>query len=104
MKPVVYFEYLTGLWRLVMVELNTGLVGSSMQGANRSKTVSGTLDLVPNKFHIEETSKAEIREMGASRNPSKLEGTGTKQINTEASVNTVVPPEIGKGTLIDSIV
>ena len=87
-----------------MVELNTGLVDSSMQGAHRSKTVSGTLDLVPNKFHIEETSKAEIREMGASRNPSKLEGIGAKQINTEASVNTVVPPEIGKGTLINSIV
>ena len=87
-----------------MVELNTGLVDSSMLGANRSKTVSGTLDLVPNKFYIEETSKAEIRVMGASRNPSKLEGIGAKQINTEASVNTVVPPEIGKGSLINSIV
>ena len=42
--------------------------------------------------------------MGKSRNPSKLEGIGAKQINTEASVNTVVPPEIGKGTLINSIV
>ena len=87
-----------------MVEMSDVLGVSSVQGANRSKTVSGTLDLVPNKSHIEETSKEEIREMGASRNPSKLEGIGAKQINTEASVNTVVPPEIGKGTLINSIV
>ena len=87
-----------------MVELSNGLEVSSMQEAHRSKTVSGTLDLLPNKFPVEETNKAEIREMGASRNPSKLEGIGAKQINTEASVNTVVPPEIGKGTLINSIV
>ena len=87
-----------------MVELNTGLEVSSMQGANRSKSLIETIDFEPNKFQTEETSKTEIREMGASRNPSKLEGIGAKQINTEASVNTVVPPEIGKGTLINSIV
>ena len=85
-----------------MVELNTGLLDSAMH--HRSKTVSGTLDFVSNKSPIEDTSKSEIREMGASRNPSKLEGIGAKQINTEASINTVVPPEIGKGTLINSIV
>ena len=85
-----------------MVELNTGLIDSSIH--HRSKTVSGTLDLVPIKSPIEDTNKSEIREMGTSRNPSKLEGIGAKQINTEASVNTVVPPEIGKGTLINSII
>jgi hypothetical protein len=87
-----------------MIELNNGLEVSSMQGANRSKSLIETIDFEPNKFQTEKTSKAEIREMGASRNPSKLEGIGAKQINTEASVNTVVPPEIGKGTLINSIV
>ena len=88
----------------VMNEINNGLEVSSMQGANRSKSLIETIDFEPNKFQTEETNKAEIREMGASRNPSKLEGIGAKQINTEASVNTVVPPEIGKGTLINSIV
>jgi hypothetical protein len=87
-----------------MVELNNGLEVSSMQGANRSKLLIETINFKPNKFQIKETSKAEIREMGASLNPSKLEGIGAKPINTEASVNTVVPPEIGKGTLINSIV
>jgi hypothetical protein len=87
-----------------MVELNNGLEVSSMQGANRIKLLIETINFKPNKFQIKETSKAEIREMGASLNPSKLEGIGAKPINTEASVNTVVPPEIGKGTLINSIV
>ena len=87
-----------------MVELNNGLEVSSMQGANRSKSLIETIDFEPNKFQTEETSKAEIREMGASPNPSKLAGIGAKQINTEASVNSVVPPEIGKGTIINSIV
>jgi hypothetical protein len=87
-----------------MVELNNGLEVSSMQGANRSKSLMKTIGFEPNKFQTEETSKAEIREMGASRNPSKLEGIGAKQINTEASVNTVIPPEIGKGIIINSIV
>jgi hypothetical protein len=88
-----------------MVELNNGLEVSSMQGANRSKSLIKANDFAPpNKYQTEEKSKAEIREMGASRNPSKLEGIGAKQINTEASVNTIIPPEIGKGTLINSIV
>jgi hypothetical protein len=87
-----------------MIELNNELEVSSMQGANRSKLLIETIDFEPNKFQAEEGRKAEIREMGASRNPSKLEGIGSKQINTEASVNTVVPPEIGKGTLVNSIV
>ena len=87
-----------------MVELNNGLEVSSIQGANRSKSLIKTIDFEPNKFQTEETRKAEIREMGASRNPSKLEGIGAKPINTEASVNTVVPPEIGKATLTNSIV
>ena len=87
-----------------MVELNNGLEVSSMQGANRGKLLIEAINFKPNKFQIKETSKAEIREMGASLNPSKLEGIGAKPINTEASVNTVVPPEIGKGTLINSIV
>ena len=55
MKPVVYFEYLNGLWSLVMVELNTGLIDSSIH--HRSKTVSGTLDLVPNKSPIDKQAK-----------------------------------------------
>jgi hypothetical protein len=87
-----------------MVELNNGIEVSSMQGANRSKLLIETLDFEPNKFQTEEINKAEFREMGASRQPSKLEGIGARQINTEASVNTVVPPEIGKGTLVNSIV
>jgi hypothetical protein len=87
-----------------MIELNNGPEVSSMQGANRSKLLIETLDFKPDKLETEEISKAEIREMGASRQPSKLEGIGARQINTEDSVNTVVPPEIGKGTLINSIV
>ena len=87
-----------------MVEVSDVLGVSGAQGANGSKALFETIDLIQKKFQPEETNKAEIREMGASRNPSKLEGIGAKQINTEASVNTVVPPEIGKGTLIDSIV
>jgi hypothetical protein len=87
-----------------MVELDNGLEVSSMQGANRSKLLIETINFKTNKFQIKETNKAEIREMGASLNPYKLEGIGAKPINTEASVNTVVPPEIGKGTLINSIV
>ena len=87
-----------------MIELNNGPEISSMQGANRSKLLIETLDFKPDKLETEEISKAEIREMGASRQPSKLEGIGARQINTEDSVNTVVPPEIGKGTLINSIV
>ena len=87
-----------------MIELNNGLEVSSMQGANRSKLLIETLDFKPDKLETEEISKAEIREMGASRNPSKLEGIGARQINTEASVNTVVPPEIGKGNIVNSIV
>ena len=87
-----------------MIELNNGLEVSSMQGANRSKALYEAIDFDPNKFQTEETNKAEIREMGASRNPSKLEGIGAKQVPTEASVNTVVPPEIGKGNIVNSIV
>ena len=87
-----------------MVEMSDVLGVSGVQEANRSKALFETIGFDPNKFQTEETNKAEIREMGASRNPSKLEGIGAKQINTEASVNTVVPPEIGKGTLINSIV
>ena len=87
-----------------MIELNNVLEVSSMQGANRSKLLIETLDFEPDKFQTEEIIKAEFREMGASRQPSKLEGIGARQINTEDSVNTVVPPEIGKGTLINSIV
>jgi hypothetical protein len=77
-----------------MVELSNGLEVSCMQGANRSKLFFETIDFEPNKFQAEERSKAEIREMGASLNPSKLAGIGAKPINTEASVNTVVPPEV----------
>ena len=87
-----------------MVEMSDVLGVSGVQEANRSKALFETIDFDPNKSQTEETSKAEIREMGASRNPSKLEGIGAKQINTEASVNTIIPPEIGKGTLINSIV
>jgi hypothetical protein len=87
-----------------MVELSNGLEVSSMQGADRSKLLAETIDFEPNKFQEEETRKAEIREMGANLNPSKLAGIGAKPINTEASVNTVVPPEIGKGSLTNSIV
>jgi hypothetical protein len=87
-----------------MVEMSDVLGVSGVQEANRSKALFETIDFDPNKFQTEETSKAEIREMGASRNPSKLEGIGAKQVPTEASINTVVPPEIGKGTLINSIV
>ena len=87
-----------------MVELSNGLEVSSMQGANRSELLIETIDFEPNKFQAKETIKAEIREMGVSLNPSKLTGIGAKQINTEASVNTVVPPEIGKGSLTNSIV
>ena len=82
-----------------------GAIGvSGAQGTKGSKALYETIDLIQKKFQPEETNKAEIREMGASRNPSKLEGIGAKQTNTEASINTVVPPEIGKGTLINSIV
>ena len=87
-----------------MIELNNGPEISSMQGANRSKLLIETLDFKPDKLETEEISKAEIREMGASRQPSKLEGIGARQINTEASVNTIVPPEIGKGNIVNSIV
>jgi hypothetical protein len=87
-----------------MVEMSDVLGISVEQGPNRSKALFEAIDFEPNKLQTEETKKAEIREMGASRNPSKLEGIGAKQINTEASINTVIPPEIGKGTLIDSIV
>ena len=87
-----------------MIELNNGLEVSSMQGANRSKLLIETLDFEPDKFQTEEINKAEFREMGASRQPSKLEGIGARQINTEDSVNTVVPPEIGKGNIVNSIV
>jgi hypothetical protein len=76
----------------------------SMQGANRTNSLIKTIDFEPNKIQTEDTRKEEIREMGASRNPSKIEGIGVKEVNTEASVNTVFPPEIGKGTLISSIV
>jgi hypothetical protein len=79
-----------------MVELSNGLAVSSMQGANRSKLLIETIDFELNKFQAEETSKAETREMGASLNPSKLAGIGAKPINTESSVNTVIPQEIGK--------
>ncbi|MZG29863.1 MAG: hypothetical protein F3741_03485 [Nitrospinae bacterium] len=51
-----------------------------------------------------EENKAEVREMGAKRYPFKLEGIGSKPINTEDSVNIVVPPEIGKGSLIKNMV
>jgi hypothetical protein len=87
-----------------MVEMSDVLGVSDVQGANRIKSLFETIDLIQKKFQPEETNKEEVREMGASRYPSKLEGIGAKQINTEASVNTVVPPEIGKGTLINSIV
>ena len=87
-----------------MIELNNGLEVSSMQGAKYRKMIDENNIFGTNKFQIEEINKAEIREMGGSRNPSKLEGIGAKQINTEASVNTIIPPEIGKGTLINSIV
>ena len=70
----------------------------------RSKLLIETLDFEPDKFQTEEIIKAEFREMGASRQPSKLEGIGARQINTEASVNTIVPPEIGKGNIVNSIV
>ena len=87
-----------------MVELSNGLKVSSMQGANRSKLLIEAIEFEPNKFQAEETMKAEIRKMGASLNPSKLAVIGAKPINTEASVNTVVPPEIGRGSLTNSIV
>jgi hypothetical protein len=88
-----------------MVELSNGLEISSMQGANRSKSLIETIDFEPNNFQAEETSKADIREMGANLDPSKLAGLFVLEpINTEASVNTVVPPEIGKGSLTNSIV
>jgi hypothetical protein len=87
-----------------MVEMSDVLGVSGVQGANRSKALYEAIDFDPNKFQTEETNKAEIREMGASRNPSKLEGIGAIQIPTEASTNAVVPPEIGKGTLINSVV
>ena len=87
-----------------MIELNNGLEVSSMQGANRSKLLIETLDFEPEKFQTEEIIKAEFREMGASRQPSKLEGIGARQINTEYSVNTFVPPEIGIGNIVNSIV
>jgi hypothetical protein len=89
----------------MMVELSNGLEISSMQGANRRKSLIETLDFEPNKFQAEEASKADIREMGASLNPSKLAGLFVLEpINAEASVHTVVPPEIGKGSLTNSIV
>ena len=87
-----------------MVEMSDVLGVSGAQGANGSKALFETIDLIQKKFQPEETNKAEIREMGASLNPSKLAGIGAKPINTEASVNTVIPPEIGKGSLTNSIV
>ena len=77
---------------------------SSLQGANRIKSLIEAIGAEPKNFQAQETSKAEIREMGVSRNPSRIEGVGGKEVNTEASVNTVFPPEVGKGTLISSIV
>ena len=44
-----------------MIELNNRLEVSSMQGANRSKSLIETIDFEPNKIQTEETSKAEIR-------------------------------------------
>ena len=87
-----------------MVERSNGLAVSSMQGANRSKLLIETIDFELNKFQAEETSKAETREMGASLNPSKLAGIGAKPINTESSINTVIPQEIGKVSLTNNIV
>ena len=77
---------------------------SSLQGANRIKSFIEAIGTEPNKLQAQETSKAEIREMGTSRNPLQLEGVGAEPIPTENSVNTVVPPEIGKGSITDSIV
>tara|TARA_Y100001960_G_C14447331_1_gene715594 strand:+ start:556 stop:819 length:264 start_codon:yes stop_codon:yes gene_type:complete len=87
-----------------MDELINGPEVTSLQGANRSKTLVETIDFEPNKFQAQEISKAKNREMGVIRNPNQLESVGVKAINTDNSVNTVFPPEIGKGSITDSIV
>ena len=87
-----------------MVEHSSALEASSMLGVNRNKAFIEAIDFEPNKFEKEEVSKAESREMGAKLYPSKIASVGDKLANSEASASPVDLPEIGKGSITNSIV
>ena len=87
-----------------MVGVSDGAEFGSSQGANRAKSIVNATGFDPTSSQAEAASKVTARELGGNRNPSDLGLVGAKSINTGNSTDIVVPPEIGKGSITDSIV
>jgi hypothetical protein len=87
-----------------MSEISSHQNANSLMGTHLCRANGDSLGSESSKFQTTETCKAEARGMGAIQKPSKSSGIGAKSINTEDSINTVVPPEIGKGSLNNIIV
>ena len=87
-----------------MSEISNHQNANSLMGTRLARAMVKAIGSQSSKFQTTETCKAEARGMGASQKPSKLKGIGAKPIITEESINTVLPPEIGKVTLTHIIV
>tara|TARA_B100000959_G_C14604307_1_gene469399 strand:- start:121 stop:384 length:264 start_codon:yes stop_codon:yes gene_type:complete len=80
----------------------TDSVGSS-QGANRSKSITDATGFDPTKSQAGDATKVASSELGGNRSPNETGGVGSKSINTGNSTDIRVPPEVGKGSITDSV-
>ncbi len=75
----------------------------SQQGAKRVEELNNISQINQEPFQTNEIQQNRVQEFGASRNPFNVSGVGAPSINTGASTKIIVAPEIGKGSIVDSI-
>ena len=78
----------------------------SHQGANRTKVIREASGIKMSSFQAKETTQAESREFGASRNPGKIDNlkVGVIEVNSASAAQLISPPEVGKGSITDILV
>ncbi|QPJ65810.1 MAG: hypothetical protein G3M78_10575 [Candidatus Nitrohelix vancouverensis] len=81
---------------------NSSSLGS-FQGAKRDDRVTEISRLSQEPFQTKELQESRAKEFGASRSPLGLISVGGSQVNSASSTIIRVPPEIGKGSITDSI-
>ncbi|PIQ98221.1 MAG: hypothetical protein COV67_00050 [Nitrospinae bacterium CG11_big_fil_rev_8_21_14_0_20_56_8] len=78
-----------------------GLSGSA-QGARRTEIINKLNPIPGTPFVAFEAETDTTRELGGDRTPKEFLKLGIKEVNTAASTQIVVPPEVGRGSITDS--
>ncbi|KMP11610.1 hypothetical protein UR09_02835 [Candidatus Nitromaritima sp. SCGC AAA799-A02] len=76
----------------------------SQQGAKRTLSLNQISQLNKEPFQTKQIREDLTREFGATRNPLPVVQTGGIQVNGAQSTKFPTLPEIGKGSITDSIV